>query len=82
MNPKITVRNPVYTTGTPGSFATEKMEVSGGAKPTAANPGGRVTAVLTPREGTEAAAEASRAASASATPLKMTPTLPSAGDKR
>ncbi|MBC8056009.1 MAG: lipopolysaccharide transport periplasmic protein LptA [Rhizobiales bacterium] len=29
---------------------TEKMTVSGGARPTAANPGGRVTAVLSPRE--------------------------------
>jgi lipopolysaccharide export system protein LptA len=38
------------------------MSVSGGAAATPANPGGRVRAVLTPREGTEAAAEAARAA--------------------
>ena len=63
---------------------TEKMEVSGGAKPTAANPSGRVSAVLTPREGTEAAAEAAQAAASSVGPLKMTPALPApkAGDKR
>jgi len=62
---------------------TEKMEVSGGAKPTAANPGGRVSAVLTPREGTEAAAEAAASAASSAGSLKMTPSLPApSGDKR
>jgi lipopolysaccharide export system protein LptA len=64
---------------------TEKMDVSGGARPTSANPGGRVGAVLTPREGTEAAAEAAQAAASAAPPLKMTPSLPSppkAGDKR
>ncbi len=60
------------------------MSVSGGAAPTAANPSGRVRAVLTPREGTEAAAEAAQAAASAAAPLKMTPTLPpaKAGDKR
>jgi lipopolysaccharide export system protein LptA len=63
---------------------TEKMEVSGGAKPTTSNPGGRVGAVLTPREGTEAAAEAAQAAASAASPLKMTPALPppKTGDKR
>ena len=62
---------------------TEKMEVSGGAKPTTSNPDGRVGAVLTPREGTEAAAEAAQAAASAASPLKMTPALPPpAGDKR
>ena len=69
---------------------TEKMTVSGGAQPTAANPGGRVTAVLTPREGSEAAAEVAEAESAAAaTPLKLSPALsapaPAAskpGDKR
>ncbi|HWI10905.1 MAG TPA: lipopolysaccharide transport periplasmic protein LptA [Burkholderiaceae bacterium] len=66
---------------------TEKMTVSGGAAPTAANPGGRVSAVLTPREGSEAAAEIAAAASAAASaPLKLSPALsapaPAAKDKR
>ena len=71
---------------------TDKLTVTGGATPTAANPGGRVRAVLTPREGTEAAAEAAEAASqATASPLKLTPSLGAsaaaaaaskAGDKR
>ena len=66
---------------------TEKMTVSGGAAPTAANPGGRVSAVLTPREGSEAAAEMAAAASAAASaPLKLSPALgasaPAAKDKR
>ena len=53
----------------------ELVSVAGGAA-TQANPNGRVRIVLTPREGTEAAAEmAAQAASANA-PLKMTPTLP------
>ena len=56
----------------------EVFNVSGGATPTASNPGGRVRAVLTPREGTAAAAEAARAASAPAPQLKLTPAL---GDK-
>ena len=55
---------------------TEKMTVSGGAKSTPANPGGRVTATLSPREGSEAAAEMAAAASAAASaPLKLSPTL-------
>ena len=67
------------------------LRVSGGAASTAANPGGRVRAVLTPREGTEAAAEMAEAASAAASaPLKLSPALtaPAAsapskpGDKR
>ena len=45
---------------------TEVFSVTGGSTPTAANPGGRVRAVLTPKEGTAAAAEAARAASAAA----------------
>jgi lipopolysaccharide export system protein LptA len=71
---------------------TDKLTVTGGATPTAANPGGRVRAVLTPREGTEAAAEAAEAASqATASPLRLTPSLGAsaaaaaaskAGDKR
>jgi lipopolysaccharide export system protein LptA len=69
---------------------TEVFSVSGGAATTAANPGGRVRAVLTPREGSEAAAEAAQAASAVPRPaLKPSPTLSgakpaasTAGDKR
>ena len=58
---------------------TEKMTVSGGAKPTTANPGGRVTATLSPREGSEAAAEVAAAASAAASaPLRLSPALGSA----
>ena len=62
---------------------TEVFSVSGGAAATPANPGGRVRAVLTPREGTEAAAEA--AGTAPAAPqtaprplLTLSPTLGSA----
>jgi lipopolysaccharide export system protein LptA len=55
---------------------TEVFSVSGGAATSAANPGGRVRAVLTPREGTEAATEAALAASAVPTPaLKLSPSL-------
>ena len=69
---------------------TEVFSVSGGAATTAANPGGRVRAVLTPREGSAAAAEAADAASGVPAPaLKLSPTLGSArpatapvGDKR
>ena len=55
----------------------EVFRVSGGARPTAANPNGRVRAVLTPREGTPAAADAARAAASAppATPLRSTPAL-------
>ena len=55
---------------------TEVFSISGGGAPTPTNPNGRVRAVLTPREGTAAAAEA--AASKPAVPLKLSPTL---GDK-
>ena len=59
---------------------TEVFNVSGGSTPTATNPGGRVRAVLTPKEGSAAAAEAARAASAVPTPsLRTAPTL---GDGR
>ena len=63
--------------------STEAFNVTGGATPTAANPGGRVRAVLTPKEGTAAAAEAARAASATASaPPPQLRTAPSLGDKR
>ena len=57
--------------------ATEVFNVSGGAQATAANPGGRVRAVLMPKEGTAAAAEAraASAAAASAPGLKVTPSI-------
>ena len=59
---------------------TEVFSVSGGAAPTATNPGGRVRAVLTPREGSEAAAEAASAAASAAAPtLRLSPAL---GEKR
>ncbi len=68
----------------------EVFSVSGGAANTAANPGGRVRAVLTPREGSAAAAETADAASGVPAPaLKLSPSLdsarpaePAAGDKR
>ena len=57
----------------------EVFNVSGGAPATANNPGGRVRAVLTPREATrdapEAAAVPDAAASAAAAPLKLSPAL-------
>ena len=57
--------------------ATEVFNVTGGAQTTAANPGGRVRAVLMPKEGTAAAAEAKAAgaAAASAPALKLTPSI-------
>ncbi len=54
---------------------TEVFSVSGGAPATPANPGGRVRAVLAPREGTAAAAEAASAASAAAPALRTSPSL-------
>lgn len=55
---------------------TEKMSIVGGAVPTASNPNGRVQAVLTPNDSSEAAAEIRAAASAAASaPLKTSPTL-------
>ena len=54
----------------------EVFSVSGGAAATPANPGGRVRAVLTPREGSAAAAEAAAAAASEpAPPLKLSPAL-------
>ncbi len=58
---------------------TEVFSVSGGAASTPANPGGRVRAVLTPREGSAAAAEAEAAASQPVAPLRTSPAL---GDKK
>jgi lipopolysaccharide export system protein LptA len=55
---------------------TEVFNVSGGAAATPSNPGGRVRAVLTPREGTAAAAAAaSQAASQALPPLRTSPAL-------
>lgn len=54
----------------------EVFSVSGGAAATPTNPGGRVRAVLTPREGSAAAAEAAAAAASEpAPPLKLSPAL-------
>ena len=54
----------------------EVFNVIGGAAATPTNPGGRVRAVLTPREGTAAAAEAAAAAASQpAPPLKLSPSL-------
>jgi lipopolysaccharide export system protein LptA len=63
---------------------TEVFNVSGGAPATAANPGGRIRAVLTPKEGSAAAADAARAASAaaSAPPPPQLRTAPALGEKR
>ena len=57
---------------------TEVFSVTGGAPATAANPGGRVRATLTPREGSAAALEATRgaASAASAPALRTAPSLP------
>lgn len=54
----------------------EVFNVSGGGAVTPNNPGGRVRAVLTPRDGTPAASEAAaQAASAAAPRLKLSPAL-------
>jgi lipopolysaccharide export system protein LptA len=60
---------------------TEVFNVTGGASPTAANPGGRVRAVLTPREGSAAAAETARGASAAASAPAQLRTAPALGSK-
>lgn len=60
---------------------TEVFNVTGGAPATASNPGGRVRATLTPKEGTAAAAEAARAAASAASApaaLRTAPALPAA----
>jgi len=61
---------------------TEVFSVTGGAPATAANPGGRVRAVLTPKEGSAAAAEAARAASAAASAPPQLRIAPSLGSKQ
>jgi lipopolysaccharide export system protein LptA len=61
---------------------TEVFNVTGGAPATASNPGGRVRAVLTPREGSAAAAESARAASAAASAPAQLRTAPSLGEKK
>jgi lipopolysaccharide export system protein LptA len=61
---------------------TEVFNVTGGATPTATNPGGRVRAVLTPKEGSAAAAEAAAGASAAASAPTQLRTAPSLGAKR
>ncbi len=61
---------------------TEVFNVTGGATATAANPGGRVRAVLTPKEGSAAAAEAARAASAAASAPAQLRVAPALGEKR
>jgi len=61
---------------------TEIFSVTGGATPTAANPGGRVRAVLTPKEGTAAAAEAARAASVPASAPPQLRTAPALSEPR
>ena len=53
----------------------EVFSVSGGAPATAANPGGRVRAVLSPREGSRAAAAAASASDGSAPRLRQSPAL-------
>jgi lipopolysaccharide export system protein LptA len=60
---------------------TEVFNVTGGASPTAANPGGRVRAVLTPKEGSAAAAEAAAGASAAASAPAQLRTAPALGAK-
>jgi lipopolysaccharide export system protein LptA len=57
----------------------EVFSVSGGPAASPTQPGGRVRAVLTPREGSAAAEEAAQAASKPAPQLKLSPTL---GDTR
>src|SRR3954447_13188296 len=61
---------------------TEVFNVTGGATPTAANPGGRVRAVLTPREGSAAAAEAAAGVSAAASAPARLRTAPALGEPR
>jgi lipopolysaccharide export system protein LptA len=61
---------------------TEVFSVTGGAAPTATNPGGRVRVTLKPKEGTEAAGEAARAASGAASGPPQLRTAPGLGAQR
>ena len=61
---------------------TAVFSVSGGATPTATNPGGRIRVTLMPKEGTAAAAEAARAASAAASAPPQLRTAPALGGQR
>jgi lipopolysaccharide export system protein LptA len=61
---------------------TEVFSVTGGAAPTATNPGGRVRVTLKPKEGSEAAAEAARAASAATSAPAQLRTAPGLGAQR
>jgi lipopolysaccharide export system protein LptA len=58
---------------------TEVFSVAGGQAPTAANPGSRVRAVLSPRPGSQAAIDAAAAASAAASAPPQLRTAPSIG---
>jgi len=61
---------------------TEVFSVTGGSTPTATNPGGRVRATLTPKEGTAAALEAARAASEATSAPPQLRTAPTLGGQR
>jgi len=61
---------------------TEVFSVTGGAAPTATNPGGRVRVTLKPKEGSEAAAEAARSASAATSAPAQLRTAPGLGAQR
>ena len=61
---------------------TEVFNVTGGSTPTATNPGGRVRATLTPKEGTAAADEAARAANAATSAPPQLRRAPGLGEQR
>jgi len=61
---------------------TEVFSVTGGSTPTATNPGGRVRATLTPKEGSAATLEAARAASEATSAPPQLRTAPSLGGQR
>jgi lipopolysaccharide export system protein LptA len=62
--------------------ATEVVNVAGHAPATASKPGGRVRAVLTPKEGTAAALEAAAAAASAASAAAPLKNAPSLGEKK